>query len=239
MKAFFDADVSEGATYQWRKGYEYLENGSTDKYVLDLDALKDMPVGSIERYSCDITDKFGNTDTVTYEIVMKKILVFDKNVLNLGLTKTGTVNATMASGDKIVKVVPVNTKVATATWNGSKITVKAGTVGGASNIAVKTESGKVVKFKVIVPKPTLSFTYNSKAVSLNSPMTMGKSKNATVAAKMANGDSIVKVVPTNFRATCTYSGNKITVKAGKTTGYVNIAVKTKCGKVVKFRVHIK
>ena len=95
-----------------------------------------------------------------------------------------------------------------------------------------------MKFKVIVPKPTLSFTYNSKAVSLNSPMTMGKSKNATVAAKMANGDSIVKVVPTNFRATCTYSGNKITVKAGKTTGYVNIAVKTKCGKVVKFRVHI-
>ena len=198
-----------------------------------------MAPGKKKHYVCEVTDKFGSWTRVVFRVEMKKLLVFDKTALTIGLTKTGTVNATMAATDKIVNVVPSNKNVATATWSGNKITVKAGTVGGSTNIAVKTASGKVVKFKVTVPKPVLSFTSGSKAISMTSALDLKKSKSAIVTAKLADGDSIAKVAPSNKCVTCKWSGNKITVTAGKTAGAVNVAVKTKCGKVVKFKVNVK
>lgn len=240
LKVYANADDMEGLTYRWFDEDEHnLEGGTKSSVSIGLDKLKMMAPGKKKHYVCEVTDKFGSWTRVVFRVEMKKLLVFDKTALTIGLTKTGTVNATMAATDKIVNVVPSNKNVATATWSGNKITVKAGTVGGSTNIAVKTASGKVVKFKVTVPKPVLSFASGSKAISMTSALDLKKSKSAIVTAKLADGDSIAKVAPSNKCVTCKWSGNKITVTAGKTAGSVNVAVKTKCGKVVKFKVNVK
>ena len=240
LKVYAKADDMEGLTYRWFDEDEHnLEGGTKSSVSIGLDKLKMMAPGKKKHYVCEVTDKFGSWTRVVFRVEMKKLLVFDKTALTIGLTKTGTVNATMAATDKIVNVVPSNKNVATATWSGNKITVKAGTVGGSTNIAVKTASGKVVKFKVTVPKPVLSFTSGSKAISMTSALDLKKSKSAIVTAKLADGDSIAKVAPSNKCVTCKWSGNKITVTAGKAAGAVNVAVKTKCGKVVKFKVNVK
>ncbi len=241
LKTYVKADLMDGISYGWF--YDWLpflgNEGKGREFTIYPDDLKDIPLGEVVKYRCEVKDKYRNSDTVIYKVKRSGYLTFDKTALSIGLLKNGTVSASMADSDKIVKIVPANKNVATATWSGSKITVKAGKTGGSTNIAVKTASGKVVKFKVTVPKPVLSFTSGGKTLTLKNGLSVNKGKSAAVAVKLANGDSIAKIVPSNSKVSCTWSGSRITVKGGKTAGTVNVAVRTKCGKVAKFKVTVK
>ena len=67
---------------------------------------------------------------------------------------------------------------------------------------------------------------------------LAKGKSTVVKASLAAGDSIVKVVPTRPDVVkAVWSGRLITV-SGKAKGMTTVAVKTKRGKVAKFRVTV-
>lgn len=238
LKVYADAKDTSGINYRWFDDYDEYD-GKSSEFVVGSDILKTIAPGEVKWFGCHVTDSYGNSAYVYFNIEMNGFLSLEKSVMNLGLMQTDTNHVTMAATDDIVRIVPANESVATATYNGSDLVVTAGSVGGSTNIAVKTATGKVVKFKVIVPKPTLSFTHNKEAVSTTVPVMMGKSEMAVVTANMAAGDSITKVVPANTNiVTATYNGSKITLKAGTVYGSTNIAVKTATGKVMKFKVTV-
>ena len=238
LRAYAKGRDMTNLKYSWSSDDSTNLGGGSEK-KLDLNFLRQMAPQETKVIRCEVHDRYSNTRSVEFHVHMVGILSFDKKELSLGLMKTGTVNATLSDYDEIVKVVPANKNVATATWADSKISVKAGKTGGSTNIAVKTKSGIVMKFKVTVPKPILSFTSGGKSLSLKNALNVKKNQSAAVAVKLANGDSIAKVAPSNSKVSCTLSGSKITVKGKNTAGTVNVAVKTKCGKVAKFKVNVK
>ncbi len=238
LKAYPKADNMDGIRYSWGDN-DFNDFGTKSEATLTAEYINQMMPGERNRIFCRVEDKYGNYAFGEFYIMLKPRLALDQNDLKLGLVKSCIINATMAGSDRIAKIVPVNKNVATATCLGSKIIVKTGKTGGSTNIAVKTASGKVVKFKVTVPKPVLSFTSGGKTLTLKNGLSVNKGKSAAVAVKLANGDSIAKISPSNSKVSCSWFGNRITVKGGKTAGTVNVAVKTKCGKVAKFKVVVK
>ena len=238
LKAYAKCSTKKTFRYDWYSD-TFGDLGDGQEITIGLDILKKMAPGQKDIIRCVTSDNYSNFKRAEFHVRMMGILSFDKKELSLGLMKTGTVNATILDSDEIVKVVPADKDVATATWEGSKIKVRAGMKSGSTNIAVRTESDRVVKFRVTVPKPVLSFTKGGKTLNLKNGLSVNKGKSAAVAVKLANGDSIAKIVPSNSKVSCTWSGSRITVKGGKTAGTVNVAVKTKCGKIAKFKVVVK
>ena len=102
-------------------------------------------------------------------------LSFDKIDFILAKGKSTVVKASFAAGDSIVRVVPTRPDVVKAVWSGRMITVS-GKAKGMTTVAVKTKRGKVVKFRVTVPK-TATKAVKASDLTLNKGRA-GKDKSA-------------------------------------------------------------
>ena len=218
-------------------GLIYMWNGTASNkfYPISYEEAKTFKPGEKRKYTFTVRDTYGTEKSCYYTVTLQNYLYITNMSIPLLSTKEAFVD--ISPNDKIIKVVPANKKV-TATFTKEGIKIKSGKTGGAVNVAVKTKNGVVKKFKVTIPKPTLSFKRNRNIVSTKKPLKIKRNKLSHVKAVMAKGDSIVKIVPSNKNIKCSYKRDLITLKAGKTKGNINIAVKTKCGTIKKFKVNI-
>ncbi len=150
-------------------------------------------------------------------------LSFDKIDFILAKGKSTVVKASFAAGDSIVRVVPTRPDVVKAVWSGRMITVS-GKAKGMTTVAVKTKRGKVVKFRVTVPKTA------TKAVKA-SDLTLNKGRAGKIKVQLipANTDETNLIFRSSNTRVCKVSAGGTVKAVGK--GRTTVAIRS--GNVVK------
>lgn len=150
-------------------------------------------------------------------------LSFDKTDFILAKGKSTVVKASFAAGDSIVRVVPTRPDVVKAVWSGRMITVS-GKAKGMTTVAVKTKRGKVVKFRVTVPKTA------TKAVKA-SDLTLNKGRAGKIKVQLipANTDETNLIFRSSNTRVCKVSVGGTVKAVGK--GRTTVAIRS--GNVVK------
>ena len=149
---------------------------------------------------------------------LKPVLSFNKTDFVVEKGKSTVVKTSFAAGDSIAKIVPTNPDVVKVSWSGKNITVT-GKKRGSTTVAVKTKAGKVVKFRVTVPKTA------TKAVKA-SDIILKKGKSAKIWVQLipANTDETNLIFKSSNTRVCTVSAGGIVKAVGK--GRTTLAIRS-------------